>query len=263
MKTTANGIEINYVLEGPADAPVVTLSHSLAADIGMWEPQMAALAGAYRVLRYDTRGHGGTQVTADGYDFDTGADDVAALLEALGIARTHFVGLSMGGMVGMGLGLGHPGILESLVLCDTMSEVGDDYRAAADGRIEAAGRDGMEAMVEGTIGRWFTAPFVERNPPVLDTIRAMIRWTSVDGFVGINNALKELDYTGRLDQIPTPTLLIVGDKDPSTPPAASRLIQDRIDGAELVVIEDAAHLSNVEQPEAFNAALTDFLARRR
>ena len=138
MKTTANGIEINYALDGPADAPVVTMSHSLAAHRGMWEPQMAALAGDYRVLRYDTRGHGGTQVTAGGYDFDTGADDVAALLEALGIARTHFVGLSMGGMVGMGLGLRYPGILRSLALCDTMSEVGDDYRAAADGRIETA-----------------------------------------------------------------------------------------------------------------------------
>ena len=263
MKATANGIEINYVLEGPADAPVVTLSHSLAADLGMWEPQMAALADTFRVLRYDTRGHGGTPVTTDGYDFDTGADDVAAVLRELGIARTHFVGLSMGGMVGMGLGLRHPGVLRSLVLCDTMSEVGNDYRAAADGRIETAGRDGMEAMVEGTIARWFTAPFVERNPPVLDTIRAMIRSTSLGGFVGINNALKELDYTDRLHGIRTPTLLIVGDQDPSTPPAASRVIQERIDGAEMVVIEDAAHLSNVEQPEAFNAALIDFLARRR
>ena len=259
MKATANGIAFNYVLEGPAEAPVVTLSHSLAANLGMWEPQMAALKARFRVLRYDSRGHGETEATDGGYDFDAQAEDVHALLRALGIGRTHFVGLSMGGMTGMGLALAHPEIIDGLVLCDTMSEVNADYRMACDQRIEAVRAVGMDGMVEGTIGRWFTAPFVEENPPVLDTIRAMIRTTPVAGFIGVNRALKELDYTGRLDAVTAPTLLMVGDEDPSTPPSASRLIQGRITGADMVVIERAAHLSNVERPEAFNAALLGFL----
>ena len=152
-------------------------------------------------------------------------------------------------------------MLLSLVLCDTMSEVGDDYRAAAETRIGTARAEGMEAMVEGTVARWFTAPFVERAPPELDAVRAVIRSTPLAGFVGVNRALKELDMTDGLHAITAPTLLIVGEQDPGTPPAASRLIQERIGGAELVILEQAAHLSNVEQPAAFNTALLDFLGR--
>jgi 3-oxoadipate enol-lactonase len=261
MKARVRDIEVEYRLEGPADAPVVMASHSLAADLGMWEPQRPAL-GAFRLLRYDSRGHGGTTATAGAYHFDQLADDALGLLDALGIAEVHFVGLSMGGMVGMSLGIRHPQRLKSLVLADTMCEVDDAYRRLCDERIRNARANGMGPLVEPTIARWFTPPTVAANPAILDEIRGAIARTPVDGYVGCNEALKTLDYRGRLGSIRLPSLVIVGEDDPSTPVAASRVIVDGIPGAQLVVVPQAAHLANVERPDAFNAALASFLGRQ-
>lgn len=260
MKIKANGIDINYAFDGPADAPVVTLSHSLACNIGMWEPQMAALARRFRVLRFDCRGHGQSDVTGGAYHFDGLADDARALLQALGIAKTHWVGLSMGGMTGMSLAIRYPEMLSSLSLCDTMSGANAAYRGVSEERIRIAETKGMEAHVEPTIARWFTAPFVAKNPPVLVKVREMIRTTPVKGYVGVCHALIALDYTARLKTIRLPTLIIVGEEDVGTPVAASELMHREILGSKLVILKQASHLSNIEQPEAFNAALLDFLA---
>jgi 3-oxoadipate enol-lactonase len=263
MKITANGIAMNYTLEGPVDAPVVTLSHSLAATLAMWEPQARALAGRYRVLAYDTRGHGGTDAPAGAYSLEQLADDAKALLGALGIPRTHWVGLSMGGMIGQTLALRAPALFRSLVLCDTSSRVPPEARPTWVERIRTAETQGMEPLVEPTIGRWFTAPFRESGKATVDRVRTMIRTTDPRGYAGCCHAIAALDLTDRLSAIGLPTLVIVGEEDQGTPVAASRTIQERIKGAELVILKSAAHLSNLEQPEPFTRALLDFLDRHR
>lgn len=263
-KLSANGIAIHYELTGPENGPVVTMSHSLAAHSGMWAPQVPALVGrGYRVLRYDTRGHGQSEVPAGPYTLEMLAEDVIALLQGLGIAKTHFVGLSMGGMIGQTLALMRPDLLHSLVLCDTSSGYPPEAAAQWQERIAAAKAHGLEPNVEPTLERWFSPGFAADNRALMDTVRAMIRNTPVEGFVGCCHAIAKLDLTERISDIRTPTLIIVGEDDPGTPVAMSRTIQERIEGSELVVIPVARHLSNMEAVEPFNAALLDFLGRHR
>lgn len=259
MRIQANGISMNYTLDGPEGAPVVTMSHSLAANLDMWDPQVAALKDRYRVLRYDTRGHGGTEAPDSSYTLDMLADDARALLRALSIERTHFVGLSMGGMLGQNLALRHPEMFFSLSLCDTSAKMPPDAVANWDARIGVARDKGMDALVDGTIERWFTAPFRDANAHVVDPVREMIRSTPVAGFTGCCDALKTLDLIDEISAIDLPTLIIVGAQDQGTPVASSEAINGRIPGSELVVLDDAAHLSNLAQPEAFSAALGGFI----
>ena len=262
MKLIANGISIHFTLNGPAGAPVVTLSHSLATNLAMWEPQVAALASKFRVLRYDTRGHGGTDAPEGAYSLDQLAEDARALLGELGIERTHFVGLSMGGMIGQTLALKHPEMFRSLILSDTSSRVSPEARPTWDDRIRLVEAQGMEPLVEPTIGRWFTAPFLAQHPEVVEPVRAMIRQTKTQGYIGCCQAIKVLDLTEQLHGIGVPTLIVVGEDDLGTPVAASRAIHERIRSSELVILPSAAHLSNIEQPEAFTQAVLAFLGHQ-
>ena len=259
MKITANGIGIRYELEGPATAPVVVMSHSLAANVGMWEDQMPVLSG-FRVLRYDTRGHGGTDAPEGDYTLGQLAGDLFALLDALGIDRAHFVGLSMGGMVGQTAALRDPGRFLSLSLCDTSSRVPGEGRALWSERMEAARSQGMGSLVESTIDRWFSRSFQAAAPARVERVREMIRTTPAAGYCGCCAAIRGLDLTGRLGEIRLPTLIIVGEDDPGTPVSAHEAIRDRIEGSRLVVIRDALHFSNVEQADVFNETLGTFLA---
>jgi 3-oxoadipate enol-lactonase len=227
----------------------------------MWDPQIPALTARYRVLRYDTRGHGGTDAPEGPYSLEQLTEDTRTLLQALGIPRTHFIGLSMGGMIGQILGLQYPEILQSLVLSNTTSRVPAEAKPAWEERIRVARTQAMEPHVEPTIGRWFTASFREKHPEVVNPVRAMIRGTSPRGYIGCCQAIARLDLTDRLHAITTPTLIIAGEDDPATPVAASRTIHEKIKGSELVILKSALHLSNMEQPEAFNRAVTAFLAK--
>ncbi|NQV19988.1 MAG: 3-oxoadipate enol-lactonase [Rhodospirillales bacterium] len=258
MKIKANGIDVNYTIEGPEDGPVVTLSHSLAANLGMWEPQAAALRGHYRVLRYDTRGHGQTSAPPGDYALEQLADDVRTLLDALGIARTHYVGLSMGGMIGQTLALRYPDLLDRLVLCDTSSAMPPGSADLWNERIATVERDGMEALVTPTIERWFTPGFIADHDDQVEPVRQMIRATPVAGYAGCGRAIMNLNLTDRLGGITAPTLAIVGEDDIGTPVSAHEVIRDNIPGAMLVVLPSAMHLSNIEQAEKFNAALLGF-----
>ncbi|HTU00762.1 MAG TPA: 3-oxoadipate enol-lactonase [Candidatus Sulfotelmatobacter sp.] len=260
MQVTANGIRIHYTLNGPAAAPAVTLSHSLATTLAMWEPQVRVLAERYRIVRFDTRGHGGTDAPPGPYTLAMLAADALALLDALGIQRTHFVGLSMGGMIGQVLALEHPDRLRSLSLCDTSSRIPPEAAPIWDERVRTAEAQGMEPVVQPTINRWFTPAFRDARPDVIETVRAMIRTTPPPGYVGCCQAIKPLNLTDRLGAIRVPTLVMVGAEDAGTPVAASRAIHEHITGSRLVIIPSASHLSNLEQPEAFNKALLDFLA---
>lgn len=261
MKITVNGISVNYTLDGPASAPVVTLSHSLATDLSMWDPQMPALTARYRVLRYDTRGHGGTDAPAGAYTLDQLSDDARQLLGRLGIDRTHWVGLSMGGMIGQTLALRSREFFRSLSLCDTSSRIPEEARPLWADRIKTAETQGMEPLVESTIARWFTAPYRERGGAALDGVRKMIRSTPPLGYAGCCHAIAALNLTARLAAIKIPTFVIVGEEDQGTPVAASKAIQAAIKGSELVILKSAAHLSNLEQPEEFTRALLGFIDR--
>jgi 3-oxoadipate enol-lactonase len=262
MKITVNGIATHYTVDGPEHAAVVTLSHSLATDLGMWAPTLPALTRRWRVLRYDTRGHGGTDAPGGAYTLEQLADDAIALLRALGVPTTHWVGLSMGGMIGQTLALKAPGMVASLSLCDTTSRVPPEAKGTWDERIRTAESQGMEPLVEPTLARWFTPAFRERRRDVVDQVARMIRTTPVAGYVGCCRAIAALDLTERLGEITAPTAVIVGEDDPGTPVAASRVIHERIKGSRLTIIPAAAHLANMEQPEAFNHALTGFLDAR-
>lgn len=257
----ANGITMRYSIDGPENAPVVTMSHSLSANLTMWDPQVSALAERYRVLRYDTRGHGGSDVPAGEYDFGQLADDAVALLDGLGIERTHFVGLSMGGMIGQHLGLKHGARLLSLTLADTSSGYPPEAAAGWGDRIAFAKANGMAATVDATIERWFSPAFVASGAPVVEKVRDMIRQTPVQGYCGCGAAIRALDTTPHLAKIRVPTLVIVGEDDPGTPVSMAKIIADGIPGAELVILPVVRHLSNLEDVSGFNAALTGFLAR--
>jgi 3-oxoadipate enol-lactonase len=259
MKVTANGIAINYTLEGPANAPVVTMSHSLATDLSMWDPTVPVLKERFRVLRYETRGHGQTEAPKGAYTLEQLADDALALLKALGIERTHWVGLSMGGMIGQTLALKAPHVFASLSLCDTSSRIPAEAKSAWQDRIRTAESQGMEPLVEPTLARWFTEPFRQSRKDVVGKVAAMIRTTPPAGYAGCCHAISALDLTERIHAIKMPTIAIVGEDDPGTPVAAHKVIHERIAGSRLEIIPKAAHLSNMEQPERFNKALTGFL----
>ena len=235
------------------------MSHSLAANLAMWDDQMPILSG-YRVLRYDTRGHGRTEVPEGDYALGQLAGDVLGLLDALRIEKAHFVGLSMGGMIGQTAALEDPDRFFSLTLCDTSSRVPPEGRAVWSERMAAAHAEGVASLVESTIERWFSSGFQAAEPDRVDRVRDMIRATAVDGFSGCCAAIRDLDLTDRLSAIKIPTLLIVGEHDPGTPVAAHEVIRDRIDGARLVVINEARHFTNVEKADLFNETLGAFLA---
>lgn len=259
MKAQANGIGINYSVEGRG--PWVVMSHSLACNLSMWDRQAAQLAQHYRVLRFDTRGHGGSDAPVGPYTLDLLADDLRGLLDDLGIERPHFVGLSMGGMIGMRFAISNPGRLRSLVLCDTTSRIPQVAKPVWQERARIAAEQGMEPLVEPTLQRWFTESFYRDNKTVMAGVGAMIRGTPVAGYIGCCEAISRLDLTERLGEIDCPTNVIVGDQDVGTPVAMSRTIQEAVSGAELAVLPSASHLSNLEQPALFDKALSDFLRR--
>ena len=262
MRVKVNDIHINCRIDGPEGAPWITMSNSLATTHRMWDAQMDVFAKQYRVLRYDKRGHGETDVAPGPYSFDLLADDVLALLDALQITRTHFVGLSMGGMTGMTMALRKPSALRTLVLCDTTSKdpLGDP--ALWQQRIDAVNAGGsMEPLVESTVARFLTPDTVKNRPEVADAVRAMVRNTPIGGYIACCQAIAKLNLTDRLRDISIPTMVVVGADDPATTVEMARTIHQRIAGSELVILKDAAHLSNLEQPEAFNEAVLGFLKR--
>jgi 3-oxoadipate enol-lactonase len=259
MKVKTNGIETNYVIEG--EGPWLTMSHSLASNLAMWDEQAKLLSRKFKVLRYDTRGHGGSSAPPGPYTLEQLADDAKALFDALGIRQTHWVGLSMGGMIGETFALRHPGFFRSMVLADTTARRPPNAEEMWGERIRIAESQGMDALVEGTLGRWFTEPYRQSRKDVMERIGNQIRSTPVAGFVGCCHAISKVDVLDRLSEIKCPVLVIVGEEDHGTPPEMARAIHANLPGSELVIIPRAAHFSNVEQEKAFNDAMMAFLDR--
>ena len=258
MKAKTNGIETNCEVHGGSGSWLV-LSHSLACSARMWDPQIAEFSKRYRVLAYDTRGHGGSDAPEGAYSLEQLADDLHALLAHLGIREAHYAGLSMGGMIGQTFALKYPGICKTLTLADTTSRYPADAAGVWVDRIKQAREKGMAPLVEPTLARWFTEPFRNSRPDVIRSIGTLIRNTPVAGYIGCCEALPKINVSARLKEIRSPILVIVGDQDPGTPPAMAKEIHANAPGSRYVELSPAAHLANLEQPEQFNRALDGFL----
>ena len=250
------GLSLHYRLDGPADKPCLVLSNSLGCRLEMWEPQVAALSREFRVLRYDTRGHGRSTVPPRPYTLEQLGTDVLGLLDSLGIERTHCCGLSMGGSTGMWLAINAPERIERLVLCNTTPWLGPP--ATMNARIEKLLRDGMPALVEAILERWFTSEFRTSEPQTVDRIRRMLLTTPVDGYVGCCEALRDMDQRASLARIVAPTLVIAGTHDPAPTPGAARAWASTIPNARFMELP-AAHLSNFGAAEQFTRQVLDFL----
>jgi 3-oxoadipate enol-lactonase len=253
----ANGIDIAYRIDGPAEAPVVVMSNSLMSSLQMWDDTVPALTGSYRVLRYDTRGHGASQVTAAPYSIALLAADLVGLMDALGIAKAHLVGLSMGGMVCQFVGANHPDRVLSLSLCDTASEM--PPRTMWEERFATARTQGLEGLVQNTIKRWFVSSFTAAQPEKIAAVRAMILGTAVEGYIGCGSAVRDMAQTTMLLKIKAPTLVLVGRQDPACTVEQATVLHRVIDGSRMEIIENAAHLSNIEQPAEFNRLVRGFI----
>jgi 3-oxoadipate enol-lactonase len=227
----------------------------------MWKHQVAHFAENWQVLTYDMHGHGRSQVSKGAYSFPALARDVIGLLDFLKIDRVHWVGLSIGGMIGMELGLRHAGRLHSLTLANTKAGDREGYTVERDARIELVEREGMAPLVEPTIARWFSEDFIREHPEEVDPVREMIATTPPHGMIGCCHALNTLAYGDTISAIDRPALVIAGGADESTTVEDAEFIRDCIPGAELAVLEGCKHLSNIEDPAGFNAALQRHLDR--
>lgn len=259
MQVRANGIDIHYTSTG--EGPCIVFSHSLACNGGEWDEQVPELSKRFKVVCVDTRGHGMTSAPAGDYSLDQLADDLKGLLDTLNIKKPHFCGLSMGGMIGQAAALKYPGIFKTLTLADTTSRYAPEAKSLWEGRIKTAREQGMGAIVQGTLERWLTESFRKSNPARTEQIAGYIRSTPVDGYAGCIAAISKIDATDRLKEIRSPALVICGEQDAGTPPAMSHAINKAMPGSELVLIPDAAHLSNVDQPAAFTRTLSTFIGK--
>jgi 3-oxoadipate enol-lactonase len=257
MKIDASGICINCEISGREGAPWVAFSNSLMTDLTMWDDQAVALGDSFRVLRYDQRGHGGTDAPAGPYPFNTLVSDVVALFDALGIANAHFVGLSMGGMTAVALAERHPGRVNRLVAADCGPASTPQSAQQWAERIALANEGGMEALVEPTVGRWFPPEFAAANKAVVDKVRNMVRTTPLNGFIGCASALSDFDLKPGLAQINNSIQFLCGSKDASL--GGTKALNAGIPGSTLIEIPGAGHISNMENPGMFTRAVREFL----
>jgi 3-oxoadipate enol-lactonase len=254
---------IYYDLIGQDKAPVVCMAHSLASDSGMWAEQVQPLLdGGFRVLRVDIRGHGGSEATPAPYTMVQLAGDIADVLTKLGLSDVHFVGLSIGGMMGLALALHYPAGLKSIMICDALAAAPPNAKELWEPRVAAVRQAGsLESLAGPTIQRWLSPAFQQRNPKRWQQIFDTIVGTSVEGFAGCAAALQDFDFLAQLPTIRLPTLVVCGANDPGAPPAASKAIAAGIPGARYEEIPDALHFPNVETPEPFNRILLDWCRR--
>jgi 3-oxoadipate enol-lactonase len=260
MRVAVNGTRIHARIEDAGSGAWVVLAHGIATDLGLWDGVARLLAPRFRVLQYDARGHGGSDTPPGPYDLDLLGRDALGVMDALGIGRAHFVGLSMGGMVGLGLALHHPDRLLSLACCNARASAPPAYRDAWAQRAAAVAAQGMEAMVEPSLSRWFAAGFREAQPDTAARVATMVRGTRPEGYRGCAAALQDLDYGARLHAITVPTLYLTGAEDAGAPPEVMRVMAEATPGARYVEIPGAGHLSAIERPEAVAEALQGFLA---
>jgi 3-oxoadipate enol-lactonase len=254
-------VEVHHVIDAsadlPLDAPTVVLSNSLGSTLTMWDQQVAALAQHFRVVRYDTRGHGGSPVPDGPYTIDDLADDVLDLLDRLDLERVHFVGLSLGGMTSMRLAARNPERVDRLAVLCTSAMFGPAQ--SWHDRAAMVRAQGSSAVAEAVVGRWYTNGFADRHPDRIATARAMVASTPAEGYASCCEVIATMDLTGDLASITAPTLAIAGADDPATPPWHLERIATGVANGRLVVVPESAHLANDEQPATVTAGLLEHL----
>ena len=259
---SVNGIQLYYEVAGPGDGTPILMSNSLASNLTMWDLQVEPLEmEGFKVIRYDSRGHGQSDAPEGAYGIEMLADDAAGLLDHLDIASAHYCGLSKGGMVGQMMGIRHADRVKTLTLADTAAHM--PATDTWEQRIATVTDGGMDAVVDGTVERWFTAPGRQRIPDEVEKVRSMILSTPVAGFIGCCRAIMAMDMRPTNVSIKKPTLVICGEQDTGTTPAQAKEIADAIPGATLELIPSAAHLANIEQPVAFTNALLKLVMANR
>jgi 3-oxoadipate enol-lactonase len=249
------GGTIHWQAEGPENGPALLFSNSLGSDLDLWQPQLDAV-GNHRVIRYDTRGHGRSTGTSS-WTIDLLGQDAVAVLDAAGVERADFVGISLGGLTGMWLGIHAPARVGKLVLANTGAKIGTPE--TWNQRISAVQTEGLRAIADSVLARWFTPGFTASHPDVVARIRHTLVHTPPHGYIACCEAIREADLRNQIAAIASPVLVVTGRHDLSTPPALGEFIRTRIEGASLVEL-DCAHISNVEQAEAFNRAMLGFLS---
>lgn len=254
--SNSNLAQIHHALEGPADNPVLILSNSLGTDFSMWDPQIPEWTKLFRVLRYDTRGHGKSSVTPGPYSAEQLANDVLALADSLELDRFHFCGLSMGGMTGMWLAAHAPERLRKLIVSSAAAKFGD--LQTWNTRIDAVRKNGMKPVAAAAIERWFTPSFRAQNPSAVGKIQKVLEAVNPEGYISNCAAVRDFDFRGQLDKITAPTLVVSGTHDPSTTPDDGRFLANGISGARYVEL-NGAHLVNIEDRERFTGEVSGFL----
>ncbi|WP_342361583.1 3-oxoadipate enol-lactonase [Terrarubrum flagellatum] len=251
-----NGEPFNIELGGTEGKPALMFSNSLSSNLSMWDPQAEALGKRFRIVRYDSRGHGKSVVSEGPYSIAQLGRDALAIMDALGLKKVHWCGLSKGGMVGMWLLANAPERLNKVILANTAAAMPPPD--LWNGRIHNVRKNGMQAIAPITLDRWFTKRFQEADPATVDRVREMILSTPPEGNIACAAAIRDMDQRDSLRKAKNPVLVIAGKHDPSTTTARAKEIKKAIKGAKLVVL-DAAHISNLEQPKAFTKAVSEFL----
>jgi 3-oxoadipate enol-lactonase len=247
---------LSYDVSGRANAPPLLLSNALGTTADMWTPQMAAFTNAFRVVRYDTRGHGRSSVPPGSYTIDQLGRDALAVLDAAGVDRAHVCGLSLGGLTAMWLGINAPQRVVSLILSSTAARIGTPEGWTD--RIQQVRTIGLAPIADATMQRWFTPPFRQRRPEVVSRYRAMVAGCHPDGYVGCCSAIRDADLREAIRGIDAPALVVAGASDPVATPDHGREMRAAIARSRMVTL-DAAHLSNVERADEFNATVLEFL----
>ncbi|MFQ1002463.1 3-oxoadipate enol-lactonase [Modestobacter sp. SSW1-42] len=246
-------LDVHAVVEGPDDAPVLLLSNSLGSDLSMWDPQVPALTERFRVVRYDTRGHGRSPSSRGDLTIDDLTDDVVALLDRLGVARAHVAGVSIGGMTGLRLAVREPQrVLTLAVLCSSAHTGNADSWAD---RARTVRAEGSATIAERVVARWLTPPYAAAHPDLVTRLQAMVAAADDEGYAGCCAAIAAMDQRRDLHRITAPTLVVSGAEDQAVPPEHQQAIAEGVPGARLLRLSPAAHLANLEQPDAVTDAL--------
>jgi 3-oxoadipate enol-lactonase len=251
-----NGVRIHYTLDGPESAPTLALSNSLGTDLHMWDKVLPALAGRFRVLRYDTRGHGQSGVSAPPYSIAQLAGDLLGLLDHLGLDRVNLCGVSLGGLTAIRLAIHEPSRFDRFIFANTSARIGSP--SMWDDRIAAIRASGMKLLAKNIMGRWFTDGFIQQYPQELDLPRSVMEQTSPDGYIGCCLSMRNEDLRGDVARIHAPCLVITGESDIATPPAEGRFLNQNLPQSQYVELR-AAHLSPWELPQEFESAVLNFL----
>ena len=255
-----DGVRLAYRIDGPEDAPVLVLLNSVGTNLNMWEPQIPAFSQRFRVVRLDYRGHGSSEVPTEGYSLERYGLDVLHLLDELGIERVNLCGLSLGGIVALWIASQHPERVERAVFANTAAKIGNDD--VWDGRIEAVKAGGTSVTVDATLERFLSEPFRRQHPESVALIGEMIEHTDPVGYIGACIALRDADLRPNVPTIRVPSLIIGSELDTSTTPEQALELHEAIPGSQLTIFERTAHLSNIEQADAFSERVLNFLSEQ-